>query len=204
MACYVATYGKSGCLALFEGDGDALPRGRSVLLATERGTELGRILCPATDEHRELLCGVPIGRVLRLVTEDDRIAQRQLESFAFGVVDFLNSEAQRLGLPISVLDAEILFDRTRAIAYFLGEADAVNGMPLRDPDGRSLLWESLSVPPEGDVLQAGCGKPDCGKGCGCGDGGCDSCGKSLDVRAYMEVLAGATPIGRTSLPTLPD
>ena len=53
---YVVRYGRMRFLGEYTGqDGQEHPRGQQVVIRTDRGTELGEILCPATERTASYL-----------------------------------------------------------------------------------------------------------------------------------------------------
>src|SRR5438874_1901346 len=61
----------------FLGEYLALPghdhaRGQQVVVRSERGTELGDVLCPVSERTSQFLPDAPRGEILRLATQEDR------------------------------------------------------------------------------------------------------------------------------------
>src|SRR5262245_4584442 len=119
---YVVSHGASGAVGRFAAPaGLACGRGGRVVVESERGLELGQILCPAGEEHRQLL--PPSGRVLRLAGADDEAAARGLRERAARLFDSARRAAAALGLPVEILDVELLFDGRRAVVQHLRWAE---------------------------------------------------------------------------------
>jgi cell fate regulator YaaT (PSP1 superfamily) len=192
---YLVGYGKSGALGVFmAGSPLTLRRGMSVIVRTPRGVELGHVRGPATLRQARVLGAVASGELLRCATaadEDQRacLAQRAEQLFASS-----RQLARQQFLTIEVLDVELLFDGQRAILQYVGDDVRLEAyaQELTRCAGVEVQLENLAAPQE--EHDAGCGKPDCGRGGGgctsCGsDGGCASCGShKVDLRDYFAHL----------------
>ena len=162
--------------------------------------------------------GFPAGRLVRLATAADEARAAALAGRAAALLDDAQTGADALGLPLTFLDAEILFDASAAVlqAVHGGECDAdalFAALSLRH-GLRATLHDLTAVPPAAPA-GGGCGKPGCGSegggGCGtsCGTGGgCStgSCSKGAvksageltayfaGLREQMEAQAGRVPL----------
>jgi cell fate regulator YaaT (PSP1 superfamily) len=192
---YLVSHGSSGELGRFQtAEPLELRRGDRVVVRTPRGLELGEVLCPSTPRHTRAMVDAAVGELLRRAGAED-------ETIAAGVVERaqqLFEDSRRLtaelGLPLEVVDVEVLLDGHHVTIYFVR---------LKPCDERPLV-RALSKKYEALValhdlaLPAGasaCGRPDCkndGGGCtSCGTGGgCSTCGKSTgkDVQEYFAGL----------------
>ena len=114
-----------------------IPCGAAVIIATDRGIELGRQLpltcassphCVGRDQMRRYAraSGPDVylfnnGRILRLATESDEGEARHLESGIPDKIRTCQQTADELGLQMKVVDAEHIFGGERIIFYFLAE-----------------------------------------------------------------------------------
>ena len=123
---HIVRYGLMRKLGYFEcSNGDPYPRGSMVVVRTERGLEVGEVLCPVTqraekyaEEHVE---GIQTGRLLRLLSSDDqgeldRIRQGELAEFQ--TADRMIRERK---LQMELVDIEHLFGGDRIVLYYLAE-----------------------------------------------------------------------------------
>jgi cell fate regulator YaaT (PSP1 superfamily) len=210
---YVVSYGTSGGFDRFRAEAP-LPcrRGDRVVVESRRGLELGVVLCEATAEHARLLPGG--GRLLRRAADDDERAGERLRERARRLCEECGRLAAGLGLPLAVVDVELLLDGRQAVVQHLAPADCDAGAlveVLARGHGLVARLENLALPaaPAEEEGAGGCGKPGCGRtagggGCStCGSGGgCSSCGSGkVDMRAYfahlrerMEQHAARTPL----------
>jgi len=92
-----------------------------VVLRTDRGLEIGEVLCERTDQAAQLLADATRGRLLRRLTEDDL---RQVEHLHRAEADALAAcqrfvEQRRLAMEL--VDVEHLFGGERIVFYFLAD-----------------------------------------------------------------------------------
>jgi hypothetical protein len=174
-AAYIATFGRSAYIGVFPAPQDCdspFERNSPVILQTERGLEVGRIVAASSESTR-----FSRSLIRRMDDADHRLhadlLRRESEIYA-PIQAFLN----RLLPKNPLLDIEILFDaRTILLHGFWNEGEIQESIVAEfydefqlEPlfhDARSELLVEPSAPEE-----AGCGKT----GCGSGGGGCSSCG----------------------------
>ncbi|HLJ95779.1 MAG TPA: PSP1 domain-containing protein [Gemmataceae bacterium] len=183
---YLLSYGNAGDFGRFRWSSPSpCARGDWAVVRTPRGQELGAILRPASAEHSRLLADQFVGQILRLATEGDlelveRMRGRSQELF---------EESRRLvcefGLPMEILDAEVLLDGRQGVVHYLRWADC-DPRPFMDVLSQRhrllITLHDLALPSRGDEgeppEETSCGEGDCGAGgCGsCSTGNCASCG----------------------------
>lgn len=119
---YVVRYGQMRFLGEFEGLPDRLhPRGEQVIVHTDRGTELGEVLCASTDRAAMFLENPIRGPIVRVATAEDRAAgdrltRLQQEGFA-ACREFIG----RRKLQMDLVDVEALLGGERIVFYYLAE-----------------------------------------------------------------------------------
>jgi cell fate regulator YaaT (PSP1 superfamily) len=97
------------------------PRGQQVVIRSDRGTELGDVLCPASDRTAKFLANPVQGEILRLATPEDRDQEaRQVEDRKKVFTNCQELIAKRR-LQMDLVDLEILPGRERVIFYYLAE-----------------------------------------------------------------------------------
>src|SRR5262249_12109705 len=139
---------------------------------TSRGLEVGAVLRPVSARLADLMHDQATGDVVRPMDDaDDEVAARREQ-----VAAALLARAEQLGAVL--LDAEVLFEGTRAVVYHVGLDDDLLRTAVREMSrefGLTISAEGLGPPRV--------------KG-GCGSGGCGSCGTvtSEDVRSYFAGL----------------
>jgi hypothetical protein len=212
-ACeYLVSHGKDGAFGRFAASVPlAYARGQRVVVKSQRGLEIGFVLCAVTSGHVRLLGKAPVCDLLRTATRADEETAVSMELLGQALFQDARHLAGKLGLPFEVVDVEVLLDGEQAIVQHLSSPE-LDATPLVEELGRRhhlrILLENLANPAAGSEEDAhGCGKPDCGRvnGAGCSDcgsgGGCSSCGAGkVDMRAYFAHLRtkmetqGRTPI----------
>ncbi|MBL8829671.1 MAG: hypothetical protein JNM18_22020, partial [Planctomycetaceae bacterium] len=122
MPKYVIRTGTTRSLGVFTtSQGEVLRRGTQVIGRTDRGLEVGEVLCEATDEVVAQMQDPRKGHVIRTVTPDD---QRELshlhakEKEEFAVVE---KKVAELGLPMQLVEVEHIFGGERIVVYYLSE-----------------------------------------------------------------------------------
>lgn len=198
---YVVAYGKSGGLGCFTVvEPLELARGDRVVLRTPRGLEMGEVLNPATLRQARLIGAHMAGDILRRAGAEDERMLRQLRPQADQLFAAGRAATHQLGLPLQILDVEVLLDGTHVLMQFVGgnEADVSQLAAALPHQGFEIYFENLAPPSQAnhdDHGAGGCGKPDCGRtdGGGCSTcstgGGCSSCGVGhTDLRPYFAHL----------------
>jgi hypothetical protein len=209
---FLVSYGRAGEFGRFcPADGLDLSRGDRVVVRSPQGVELGTVLCPATDGHGRFLSRTALGEILRSANTADEQAGEASRQRGQRLFDDGRQLARELGLPLEIVDAEVLLDGQQATLYYVA-GQACDYRPLVSQLSRRhdvlLVMQNLSLPKE--AVDAGCGRPDCGKkdgpgGCAtCGSGGCGTCSagtRKEDIaaqlamlRARMEERAGRQPL----------
>jgi cell fate regulator YaaT (PSP1 superfamily) len=119
---YVVRYGRMRFLGQYAGlTGEDHPRGQRVVIQSDRGTEIGEVLCPATDRTATFLENPVRGDILRSATGADlerETAQELARTEAFSTCQGLITQRS---LQMELVDVEILFGRERIVFYYLAE-----------------------------------------------------------------------------------
>jgi cell fate regulator YaaT (PSP1 superfamily) len=110
----------------FLGEFEAIPqtiwnRGADVIVRTDRGMEVGQVLCAASAQARELLTDPTRGQVVRLMTADDRRTVELLQDTSRTEFDTCERLIGQRKLPMALVDVEHLFGNERIIFYFLAD-----------------------------------------------------------------------------------
>lgn len=141
-------------------------RGDTVIVRSERGTEAGEVLCPATPQAVAAIPDPTRGELIRVATLADRDKLRQMREsrdndYAAGVRLIAHHR-----LPMQLVDVERLFGNERVVFYFLSESrvdfrELVKSM-AREFHTRIELRQ-IGVRDEAKLLAdfGDCGKPVC-------------------------------------------
>jgi len=119
---YVVRYGRMRFLGEYGGlAGDDHPRGQRVVIQSDRGTEIGEVLCPSTDRTATFLENPVRGDILRSATEADLEHEATLERARTDAFSTCQEVISRRSLQMDLVDVEILFGRERIVFYYLAE-----------------------------------------------------------------------------------
>jgi len=164
---YVVRYGHmrflSECTAPA---GVAFTRGQRVVIRSDRGTELGEILCLATEKTSSYLDGPAIGEILRAATGEDLdhlASHAAAQERAFAICEELIAHRR---LQMKLIDVEIILGRERIVFYYLAEK-RVDFRELVKDLARALRtrieMRQIGVRDEAKLLAdyGDCGKPVC-------------------------------------------
>lgn len=129
-ARYVVRYGATRSMSEFNSKGrDNYPRNCQVILRTDRGVEVGEVLCPAGERTREFLgANEPKGSILREVTEQDRQKIDELKLLERDEFRGCQELIAHHKLLMQLVDVEHLFGGERLLFYYLSE----NRVDFRD------------------------------------------------------------------------
>lgn len=167
MSTFVVRYGQMRQIGEYEGVADrAHVRGERVLVRSDRGTELGEVLCPATDRTAAFLENPYRGRILRTATPEDLAAEPRLVEQSKQGLDACREFAARRLLQMDLVDVEAIFGGERMVFYYVSEKrvdfrelvkDLARAMQTR------IEMRQIGVRDEAKLLAdyGDCGKPVC-------------------------------------------
>jgi len=190
---YLLSYGATGEFGRFRSLSPlSLERGARAVVRSHRGLEIAECLCPVRPGHARFLPNTTVGAILRAVTAEDEAAAARMQNRGEELFHAARQVAAEKGLPVEVLDAEVLLDGEQAILHHLpwgpfDERELVSTLSTRF-DLRVLLHSLRAVEEE---AAHGCGREDCGNGgcSSCGSGGCGTCGVNTEeVQAHFAAL----------------
>jgi cell fate regulator YaaT (PSP1 superfamily) len=191
---YLVSFGLTGDFGRFRAAGPlSLRRGAPVVIRGARGLEMGQVLRSASERAARWLGGADLGELLRPAGPDDEEVARRMGRRAADLLDRAGRLAEERGLPVAVVDAEVLLDGAHAGLHVVRWDDADLRelvRPLSVEFELSISLVELAAPV---AAQSGHGCGDCGAGgCGsCGSGGCGTgCGvaRPEEVSAYFAEL----------------
>jgi cell fate regulator YaaT (PSP1 superfamily) len=164
---YVVRYGRMRFLGEYAGPEDQDHfRGQRVVLRTDRGTELGEVLCPATERTASYLEQSVPGEILRPATDEDLEQEAQLIQAQKKAFDVCQALISRRRLQMDLVDVEIILGRERIVFYYLAEK-RVDFRELVKDLARALRtrieMRQIGVRDEAKLLAdyGDCGKPVC-------------------------------------------
>jgi len=120
---YIVHYGAMRQLGVFSyADDTAFRYGNRVIVKTPRGQEVGVIRCEATPEIlAKLGSGIIESRILRLMTESDKIECRKLQQEEQSELERCRQIVQEMGIGMELIRAEHIFGGERIVVYYTAE-----------------------------------------------------------------------------------
>src|SRR5271163_3253300 len=119
---YVVRYGRMRFLGEYRGLPDHQhARGQKVVVRSDRGTELGEVLCPVTEQTARFMPNPTQGEILRPATAEDREHEARLADDlkpAFATCQELITKRR---LQMNLIDVEVIHGRERVVFYYLAE-----------------------------------------------------------------------------------
>ncbi|MEN6405095.1 MAG: regulatory iron-sulfur-containing complex subunit RicT [Thermoguttaceae bacterium] len=122
MANYVVRYGAMRFLGVVSSAGGReYRRGAKVIARTDRGLEVGEVLCEATPETASWLKDPASGQILREMTADDRHELARMQQQTQQEIETCKQHIKRLDLKMQLVTAEHVFGGERIVIYYLAE-----------------------------------------------------------------------------------
>ncbi|MFO0878695.1 MAG: regulatory iron-sulfur-containing complex subunit RicT [Gemmataceae bacterium] len=118
---WIVRHGAMRFLGQFDPEMSAYARGEDVLVRTDRGQEVGSILCQATPRAVEMLSDPTRGRILRKMTDQDQAERSRLKQLEQLELETCERFVEQRKLQMELVDVEHLFGGERIIFYFLAE-----------------------------------------------------------------------------------
>jgi cell fate regulator YaaT (PSP1 superfamily) len=164
---YVVRHGRMRLLGEYTGmAGQDHLRGQRVVVRSDRGFELGEVLCAATDRTALFLESPNRGEILRVATTDDIIAENKLADLRNDGFTACREFIAKRRLQMDLVDVEVVFGRERIVFYYLAEK-RVDFRELVKDLARALQtrieMRQIGVRDEAKLLAdfGDCGKPVC-------------------------------------------
>ncbi len=121
MPHWIVRHGAMRFLGEFDPEAGIYARGDEVVVATERGHEIGQVLCPADPRALQLIGDATSGRIIRKTTDRDRQEHDRLQQLEAREMDTCERFVEQRRLQMELVDVEHLFGGERIIFYFLAE-----------------------------------------------------------------------------------
>jgi cell fate regulator YaaT (PSP1 superfamily) len=164
---YVVRYGRMRSLGEFR-DLAALAhaRGDHVVIRSDRGTELGEVLCQVSERTTRYMGNSPRGEILRRATPEDRQQEARIASDRSPTFVACQDLIAKRRLQMNLVDVELIHGRERVVFYYLAE-QRVDFRELVKDLARLLKtrieMRQIGVRDEAKLLAdyGDCGKPVC-------------------------------------------
>ena len=122
MSKYVVRYGAMRLLGVFATRGsDEFARGSRVISRTNRGLEVGEVLCEATEAAVATLNKPAHGQILRKMSSNDVNEMTHIRSKDGKVFEICRRHVSEINLPMQLVDIEHVFGGERIIIYYLAD-----------------------------------------------------------------------------------
>ncbi len=122
MPKYVVRHGVMRNLGVFSTrSGEAYARGMQVIARSQRGLEVGEVLCEATDHAVANMTDPKGGQILHEQSDEDKRELRRLAEQEQREHEICRNTIAELGLDMKLVDVERLFGGERVVVYYLAE-----------------------------------------------------------------------------------
>lgn len=164
---YIVRHGVMRFLGEFQASADGeYTRGQDVVVRTDRGLELGEVLCESNPRALETLAEPTHGQIVRVVTSQDAAEHDRMRGLEQEAMEICCRLVSQRNLQMELIDVEYLFGGERVVFYFLAEK-RVDFRELVKDLARELKvrieMRQIGVRDEAKLLAdyGDCGKPVC-------------------------------------------
>ena len=167
MAKYIVRYGLMRSIGVMGSRNDKeYRRGMEVVVRTDRGVEIGQVLCEATDDALSHLDQPPTGQVVRQVMDEDLKAIDDIDGARQKKLQSCQKHIDALGLDMKLIDVESLFGGERLVVFYLSDqrVDFRELVKLLASEYQTRIeMKQIGVRDEAKLLAdyGDCGKPVC-------------------------------------------
>ena len=164
---YIVRYGLMRSLGVMGSRSDnEYRRGMEVVVRTDRGVEIGQVLCEATDDALSHLDQPPTGQIVRQVMDEDLTAIDNIDAARRKKIETCQKHVDSLGLDMKLVDVETLFGGERLVVFYLSEqrVDFRELVKLLASEFQTRIeMKQIGVRDEARLLAdyGDCGKPVC-------------------------------------------
>jgi len=119
---YIVRYGTMRSLGVMASRSDGqFRRGMEVVVRTDRGLEVGQVLCESTEDALSHLDQPAHGTIVRAVSDDDANDIDAIDGARLSNIETCRQHVQKLGLAMKLVEVEQLLGRQRMVVYYLSE-----------------------------------------------------------------------------------
>jgi len=119
---YVVRYGRMRFLGEYRGVPDQEhTRGQRVVVRSDRGTELGEVLCRVTEQTARFMPHPVQGDILRLASDQDHEQEARLAADVQPAFVTCQELITKRRLQMNLVDVEFIHGRERVVFYYLAE-----------------------------------------------------------------------------------
>ena len=128
----IVRYGVMGLLGRFVHSPDSWRSGQRVVIKSDRGMEIGTVLCDWVSGGSPGVSPQIRGEIVRLVAHADEVEERHLHESEQRELDFCEERIRTQNLPMKLVAAEHLFGGDRVLFYFLSDSRVDFRVLVRD------------------------------------------------------------------------
>lgn len=118
---WIVRHGATRFLGQFTAEDLVVRRLDEVVVQTERGQEIGQVLCSSTPQALAIISEPTEGKILRTLTDGDRQERDRLKLAESQELETCQRFVAQRNLQMALVDVEHLFGGERIVFYFLAE-----------------------------------------------------------------------------------
>ena len=167
MPKYIVRYGIMRSIGVMASRNDIVyRRSMEVIVRTDRGIEVGQVLCEATEDALSHLDQPATGHVIREVSNDDVVSIDGIDGDRKKKLAICQKHIEALNLDMKLIDVEQLFGGERLVVFYLSEdrVDFRELVKLLASEFQTRIeMRQIGVRDEAKLLAdyGDCGKPVC-------------------------------------------
>ena len=96
-------------------------RGMEVVIRSDRGVEVGQVLCESTEDALSHLDQPPAGTIVRAVGQEDAASLDSIESTRLKEIESCQRHVAKLGMKMKLVEVERLLGGQRMVVYYVSE-----------------------------------------------------------------------------------
>ena len=141
-------------------------RGMEVVIRSDRGVEVGQVLCESTEDALSHLDQPPAGTIVRAVDQEDAASLDSIESARLKEIESCQRHVAKLGMKMKLVEVERLLGGQRMVVYYVSEerVDFRELVKLLAAEFQTRIeMRQVGVRDEAKILAdyGDCGKPVC-------------------------------------------
>ena len=141
-------------------------RGMEVIVRSDRGLEVGQVLCESTEDSLSHLDQPPTGQIVREISNDDLSTIGGIDGAKKNKLTVCQKHIDALGLEMKLVDVEQLFGGERLVVFYLSDdrVDFRELVKLLASEFQTRIeMKQIGVRDEAKILAdyGDCGKPVC-------------------------------------------
>jgi len=141
-------------------------RGNEVVVRSDRGIEVGQVLCEANDDALSHLDQPPTGSIVRLVSSEDASNINSIDGDRFSKIEICKRAISKHNLDMKLIDVETLLGGERIVVFYIADDRVDFRQLVKDLASEfktRIEMRQVGVRDEAKLLAdyGDCGKPVC-------------------------------------------